>query len=126
MIFQWSYRHLFVGTTREYIICCLNVSRDYTDKTMPRDMIGSHIKKNSESKRKKIILSFEQKSLLTEFHTYSFNVKLGTKVAYTSSTSSTTDLKSLALIKVWLKHPYFQFSICMNINLNLNTEFEYV
>jgi hypothetical protein len=67
---------------------------------MPGDLIDSHIKKISESKRKTLFLSFEQKSILTEFHTYSFNVRLGMNVTYTSSTSSTMDLKSLALIKV--------------------------
>jgi hypothetical protein len=67
---------------------------------MAGDLIDSHIKKKSESKRKKTFLSFEQKSpLLSEFHTYSFNVRLGMKVTYTSSTSSTTNLKSLAIVK---------------------------
>jgi len=90
-----------------------DVTRDYTDKTEPGDLIDSHIKKVSESKRKKLFLSFEQKSLLTEFHTHSFNVELGMKVTYTSSTLSTADLNCFALSKVWLKRPYLKICMCM-------------
>ena len=78
-----------------------DVTREYTDKTIAGDLIDSHIKKVSESKRKALFLGFDQKSLLSEFHTYCFNVKLGMKATYSSSTSSTTDSKSLALIKLW-------------------------
>ena len=68
-----------------------DVTRDYIDNTMPGDLIDSHITRFSKSKRKNIILNFEEKSLLTEFHTYAFNVKLAMKVIYTSSASTTMD-----------------------------------
>jgi hypothetical protein len=86
--------------SRVYHLFFDDVTRGYTDKTIAGDLIDSHIKKVSESKRKILFLSFEQKSLLSEFHTYCFNVKLGMKVTYSGSTSSKTYLKSLALIKV--------------------------
>ena len=86
--------------SRVYHLLFDDVTRDYTDKTIAGVVIDSHSKKVSESKRKQIFFSFEQKSLLSEFHTYSFNVRLGIKVTYTSSTSSTTDLKSLGVMKV--------------------------
>ena len=77
-----------------------DVTHEYTDKSIAGDLIDSHIKKVSKSKRKTIFFSFEHKSLLSEFHTYFFNVRLGMKVIYSSSASSTTNLKSLAVIKV--------------------------
>jgi uncharacterized protein YktA (UPF0223 family) len=86
--------------SRVYHLFFDDVTREYNENTIAGDLIDSHIKKVSESKRKTLFLSFEQKSLLSEFHTYCFNVRLGMKVTYSSATSSTTDLKSLALIKV--------------------------
>jgi len=110
---------IFSGNdSRIYDLLFDDVTRDNTDNTITGDLIDSHIKKVFESKRIKLILSFEQKSLLTKLHTYSFNVRLGMKVTYTSSTSSTTHLKSLALMKVCSKFPYFQVSICLHTTLN--------
>ena len=67
---------------------------------MPGDLIVSHMKDVSESKRKKNMLTFEQKSLITEFHSYAFNVKLGNKVVYSTSSSTLIDMKSQEVLKV--------------------------
>jgi hypothetical protein len=99
--FPLSVATLFTGNdTRVYHSLFDDITRKYTEKTMPGDFIDSHIKDVSESKRKKIILSFEQKSLLTEFHSYAFNVKLGNKVVYSTSSSTAIDLKSSEVLKV--------------------------
>ena len=92
---------IFTGNdTRVFHSLFDDITQKYTEKTMPGDLIVSHMKDVSESKRKKIMLTFEQKSLITEFHSYAFNVKLGNKVVYSTSSSTLIDMKSQEVLKV--------------------------
>ena len=66
---------LFSGNdSRIYHLMFDDITHLYNDKTMPDELIESHIKKVSESVRKKIVISFEQKSIITEFHTFAFSI----------------------------------------------------
>ncbi len=55
--------------------------------------------------------------MLTEFHTYTFNVKLGIEVIYTSSLSTAMDLKSRYVIRVC--YDYVQHSIIFDSSVSL-------
>lgn len=92
---------LFGGNdSRTFHLMFDDVTKNYSDKTLSGELIDSHIQKVSESTRKKIVISFEQKSIITEFHAYAFNIKLGIELFYKQSSLNDVQLKSTEIMKV--------------------------
>lgn len=92
---------LFCGNeSRIFHLMFDDITQHYTDKTLSGELIDSHIQKISESVRKKIVISFEQKSIITEYHSFAFNIKLGIQLVYKQSSSSEIQLNSIDSLKV--------------------------